>query len=360
MFYINVNKMNVNLSDFKIIPLLDSIKRVDMDDETYFSEKYRSYISNSRLKYISPKDGGSPDQYQNPPHFSTQSLKLGSAIHECLLQPDAFTLAPKMGRPTAKLGEVLERTYNYVKDGMEREDAIRRACKEVEYYVNQIDKKIPMIIEKGTPYWEALDTPRWVKEGIQEIFLSDADYDIVEGCLQSCFNNLEIMNKLHPIDSFGDEVESYNEIAFFIEFAVEYKGKLLPNKLKFKMKADNYTVDTIAKQIVLNDVKTTSKPLAWFMNSEYGSLVKYSYHQQLALYLWILELYCLKFYGASKETGWTSQANFLVVQTFGTFDSKCYNLSDRWLAKGLTRGKNLLKMVAAYENFGWKTKIDFE
>ena len=138
--------MNVRLSDFKIVPLLDSIKRADISDELYFSEKYRDYISNSRLKYISPKDGGSPEQYRNPPRFTTQSLKIGSAIHEMLLQPDSFTLAPKMGRPTAKLGDVVESTYIYEKEGMTRTDAIKRACNEIGYYVNQIDRKIPMII----------------------------------------------------------------------------------------------------------------------------------------------------------------------------------------------------------------------
>lgn len=144
--------MKVKLSDFKIVPLLDSIKRLDISDEVYFSNKYRDYISNSRLKYINPKDDGSPELYRNPPHFTTQSLRVGSAIHELLLQTESFVLAPKMGRPTAKLGDVVEKVYNYEKDGMDRIDAIRRACQEVQYYVNQIDRKIPMIIEKGTPY----------------------------------------------------------------------------------------------------------------------------------------------------------------------------------------------------------------
>lgn len=351
--------MNVRLSDFKIIPLLDSIQRVDMDDDTYFSEKYRQYISNSRLKYISPKDGGSPDQYQNPPHFTTQSLKVGSGVHCMLLQPESFTLAPKMGRPTAKLGDVVEKVYNYEKDGMDRIKAIRKACKEVQYYVNQIDRKIPSIIEKGIPYWEALDAPRWRNPNKEEIFLSDADYDIVNGCLNSCYNNKGIMEKLHASDSLGTPVESYNEIAFFIDFLVTYKGTKCCT-LKFKMKADNYTVNELDKKLVLNDLKTTGHPVAWFMNREYGSLVKYSYHQQLGLYLWILQLYCSKKYGATKETGWTSEANFLVVQTFGTFDSACYNLNDRWLSKGLKRGQDLLKRIAAYEMFGWKTEINFE
>lgn len=351
--------MNVKFSDFKIVPLLDSIKRADISDEVYFSDKYRNYISNSRLKYISPKDGGSPEQYRNPPHFTTQSLRIGSAIHEMLLQPDAFTLAPKMGRPTAKLGDVVESVYIYEKDGMDRIEAIRRACNEVGYYVNQIDRKIPSIIEKGTPYWEALDTPRWKNPNKEEIFLSDADYDTVEGCLNSCCNNKALMDKLHPIDVFGDPIESYNEIAFFIDFLVTYKGRKCCT-LKFKMKADNYTVNPFDKKLVLNDLKTTGHPVTWFMNREYGSLVKYSYYQQLGLYLWVLQLYCSKKYGATKETGWTSEANFLVVQTFGTFDSACYNLNDRWLAKGLKRGQDLLKRIAAYEMFGWKTEINFE
>ena len=50
----------INFKDFKVIPILDSIKRVDMSDEEYFSKTYRNYVSNSRLKNINPVEGGSP------------------------------------------------------------------------------------------------------------------------------------------------------------------------------------------------------------------------------------------------------------------------------------------------------------
>ena len=152
--------MKLKLSDLKVMPLMETLKRLDISDEEYFSKKYKDYISNSRLKYIDPKEGGKPYLYQCPPHITTQSLKVGSAVHECLLQPESFTLLPKMNRPSAKLGDVVEMVYNLEKDGMDRIEAIRKACTEVGYYVNQIDRKIPMIIEKGTPFWEALDTPR--------------------------------------------------------------------------------------------------------------------------------------------------------------------------------------------------------
>ncbi|MBQ8132332.1 MAG: hypothetical protein IJ193_07570, partial [Bacilli bacterium] len=112
--------MQVKFSDFKIIPIMDSIKRLDISDELYFSDKYRDYISNSRLKYINPTENGTPGLYKAPPRFTTQSLKIGSALHEMLLQPDSFTLLPKMGRPTAKLGDVVEMVYNLEKDGMDR------------------------------------------------------------------------------------------------------------------------------------------------------------------------------------------------------------------------------------------------
>ena len=351
--------MRVKFSDFEIIPVTRSIKRLDISDEEYFSSKYRDYISNSRLKYINPTENGTPGLYKAPPRFTTQSLKIGSALHEMLLQPDSFTLLPKMGRPTAKLGDVVEMVYNLEKDGMDRIEAIRKACNDVGYYVNQIDKKIPMIIEKGIPFWEALDAPRWKDASKEEILLSDSDYDVVSGCLESCYNNDQIMNKLHPTNKSGKPIESYNEIAFFIDFLVIYKGKE-SKKLKFKMKADNYTVDTDSKRITLNDVKTTGKAARWFMNEEFGSLVHYHYYRQLALYLWILELYCLNQYGASKNAGWTSECNFLVVQTFPDYESQCYKLNSYWLKKGKLEAEELLKRIAAYKMFGWNSKIEFE
>lgn len=352
--------MDVKFSDFKIIPLLDTIKRCDMDDDTYFSPKYRDYISNSRLKYINPVEGGGPDQYKDPPHLSTQSLSVGSAVHECLLQPESFVLAPKMGKPSAKLGQVADYVYSHKRDDVPIETTIIEASRNIGYYVNQINSKIPSIIEKCTPYWNKLDEPRDKKEGITEIILSDSEYDTVSFCLESCNDNKDFINKLHPTNVWGDSIESYNEIAFFIDFLVMYKGTEKAAILKFKMKADNYTVNKTDNIITLNDLKTTSKPVNWFMNEEYGSLVHYHYYRQLALYLWVLQLYCLQHYGASKEAGWKFDANFLVVQTSFAYDSKCYNLNKYWLNKGFIEGQELLKRIAAYKMFGWNSEINFE
>jgi len=336
--------MDISLKDFKIIPDMSSIRKMDMSDEEYFSKKYNNYISNSRLKYINPK-------------FTTNSLNIGSAVHELILQPKDFVLLPKMGKPSAKLGEVADMVYNLEKDGVDRIDAIRQACLKVGYFVNQIDRKINFIIEKCTPYWDKLNEPRTKKVDVEEILLSDNDYDTVTACIDSCNSNSEIMSKLHPTDAFGEPYESYNEIAFFIDFIVTYKDKQCA-RLKFKMKADNYTIDRENRILTLNDLKTSSKPAAWFMNEEYGSLIHYHYYRQLYLYNWILWLYYSK-EGITKENGWKSECNFLVVHTGGEFDSKCCKLNDYWLKRGKIEGEYLLKRIAAYEIFGWNSEINF-
>lgn len=70
----------IKFSDFQIIPILDSVKKLDMSDEMYFSNKFAQYISNSRLKNINPNEGGYPQLYQNPPRIQTTSLAVGLSI----------------------------------------------------------------------------------------------------------------------------------------------------------------------------------------------------------------------------------------------------------------------------------------
>lgn len=69
---------SIKFSDFKIIPITSSVRRVDMSDEIYFSSTYKDYVSNSRLSLINPEQDGSGKKYFNPPRFETSSLKIGS------------------------------------------------------------------------------------------------------------------------------------------------------------------------------------------------------------------------------------------------------------------------------------------
>lgn len=276
--------MNVKFSDFEIVPVMSSVVKRDISDELYFSSKYAKYISNSRLKNINPNEEGTPSKYLNPPRIQTTSLSIGSAVHECLLQPDEFELAPKLNKPTAKLGAVIDEIFVNREKGLSIYKSIHNACEKVGYYVSSIDKKIPFIIEKGFEYYWNRRKYESTKE---PVFLSNSDHDVVNACLTSCKNNKPIMKKLHPTDDFGDLIESYNEDALFIDFIVTYKKKHCVT-LPFKLKADNWTIDYDNKVVTLNDLKTTGKPVNWFMNPEYGSMNKYHYYRQMGIYSAVL------------------------------------------------------------------------
>ena len=89
----------------KLTPLIDTLKLVKIDDAEYFSSKYGSYISNSRLGLLNPFQGGSTDAFFAgfKDEGFVSSLVIGSAVHCLTLQDESFELAPALGKPTAKL-----------------------------------------------------------------------------------------------------------------------------------------------------------------------------------------------------------------------------------------------------------------
>ena len=342
----------INFKDFKVIPILSSIKRIDMSDEEYFSKTYRDYVSNSRLKNINPVEGGSPSLYKNPPHFSTQSLVVGSAVHERLLQPESFELAPKMGRPTAKLGNCIDAAIKYRKQGYSIYESIIKGSDDADYYVGRLTySRIKSILKAGLPYYFAQKNLKGT-----EIVLSDIDYDTVTSCIKSVENNSKIINTLYPETTLGDKIPSYNEDAFFMDYVVMYKDKA--TILKYKMKIDNWTIDAENKILTLNDLKTSYKPASWFMNPEYGSMYHYHYYRQFALYGDILQLYCMREYGYTPKI-WDFKANVLVVSTSDPYESQCFPISDNLIKKGRREYMQLLKRVAYYEIFGYEEEVKF-
>lgn len=341
-------KKQIKFSDFKIIPILSSAKRLKISDEEYFSNKYSDYISNSRLGYINPEQGGSPSKYKAPPHFSTQSLILGSAIHELILQSEEFSLAPKCNKPTAKLGATIDKIKSYRNTGESIYDSIVKASKDCNYYVSQINSKIHKIIKEGLKYYLSLSNQENV------ITLNDKDWDVCNSCVTNVLNNQDIQKALHPIDNFGLNLPSFNEDALFLDVIVMYKKKY--TILKLKMKADNWTIDEDRKILTLNDLKTTSKNINWFMNQEYGSFYHYHYYRQFALYLMMLESFCINEYGFNKK--WEVKSNVLVVNT-ADYSTKLFKVSEEQLSKGKKEYEELLKRVAYYEINGYNCEVEF-
>lgn len=186
------------------------------------------------------------------------------------------------------------------------------------------------------------------------ITLDDKNYEVVTSCIASLESNKAIMNKLHPVDIFGSPIKSYNEDALFLDFAIIYKNRVAI--LKVKAKADNWSIDEENKLLTLNDLKTSGHYVDSFMKPG-GSMEKYSYARQFALYRTMLEEVTKKEYGYNHN--WNFECNVLVVQTIGNYASACYRVSDSLLEKGKKEYEDLLKRVAAYKIFGEDADIEF-
>lgn len=242
----------IKFSDFKIIVIPKSIERLKISDSEYFSEKYKDYISNSKLKYINPTQNGSPVIYkQGIIQENTSSLSLGSSVHELLLQSDEFILLEELNKPSAKLGQLIDKVWYYRQSGYTIDSAIKQSSTDVEYYSSSLtNNRIKTIIQKGLFYYLNIKN---IKEN--NIVLSNKETITCKECISSLQSNNQIMDLLNPTDIFGEKIESYNEDALFLDIEIKYKTRSVI--LKLKMKADNWTIDKDSKILVLNDLKTT-------------------------------------------------------------------------------------------------------
>ncbi len=71
-----------------------SIKRLKLSDEEYFSDLYRNFISNSRLKLLEADNYGSYDMFKKGrSNFdSSTALDVGTAVHRMFLESKDFQI----------------------------------------------------------------------------------------------------------------------------------------------------------------------------------------------------------------------------------------------------------------------------
>lgn len=336
--------MEINLNEIRIEPILESMHREKISDEVYFSDKYRDFISNSRLKLMNPAQGGDPQKYKaGMDGKKTSSLFLGSCIHCLVLQKDEFTLGPDLKKPSAKLGMVIDSIKVYRKNGYSIYNSIVNACKHVGYYAENINNwRISQIIKEGLYYYinsKSLDDTI--------ILASPKDRNTIINCVNNLANNYAVKTILNPTDMFGEPIPSFNEEAFFLDFKVTFQEK--EHIIKFKMKADNWTIDLDNKIITLNDLKTTSHMSCKFMSTSWKD---YNYDRQFAGYIYVLLRYCEKEYGYNSND-WTVKANVIVSET--GFDNRCtvFPITLDMLQRGRKEFCKLLKMVAYCEMFDY-------
>ena len=328
----------MKLSEIQINPLLDTLVMLDIPDEEYFSDTYKDYISNSRLSYINPEQGGSYNLYLENPKKESSSLLLGSAVHCLTLQPDDFLLVDTVDRPTAKAGLMADSLYK-PNGSIPTKEEIIAASDKVNYYKGKMDdKKIDELLSKCTNYWRnrALFEHDY-KDSKELIYLDPKNREILKSCLNSISGCKEIQSLLHPEYVMSKPI-TLHEQAILRDFELKFPDGY-STIVKFKSKLDNFTIEPDDNLVTLNDLKTTGHILSEFE----GSFEKYHYYRQMGVYSYLLSLVVKKYYNVED---FTMKANMLLTSTVPEYSAGVYPVSKKQLLRGFEEFKKLLRMVA--------------
>ena len=337
----------MKLSEIKITPIIESIQMLDIPDEEYFSEKYAGYISNSRLKNIDPDEEGTPEKFFiNIPRLYSDSLYFGSAVHELTLQPESFYLVENVDRPTAKAGYMADELYK--PSGITpTDDEIIEASSKIGYYKDKMNpNRITELRNKCNNYWRnrALYEASNKENEKTPIYLDAKSRDKLNGCLKALDKNKDIQKLLHP-EGISEQPIIGNETAILMDVLVEAPGNK-PFILHLKSKLDNFSIDKEENTITVNDLKTTGKYITEFDKA----VDKYHYYREMAMYCWLLSLYCKHNFGMEKPV---IKSNFLAVETFPEYYTRVSPMTSQLFKKGLEEFKKLLKLVISLNCTYW-------
>lgn len=351
------------VTKIRIIP--ESIQLLKMLDEEYFSEKYKGYISNSKLGLIDPNNGGSNEKYETGFKSSySDSFELGSAVHAMLLQPEFFTIS-SIRKPSGKLGIFAEQVFKLRLEGHTIQAAIDEASLIADYYAGKLVKtRLSTAIKTSIPFY--LGRMKLVEElGKQTLFLSEALANKYEQCMLGVDNNPKIKKILNPsglhlTSEILMPVKVYNEFAILCEVEfIDDEGVITVVPIKAKL--DNFTIDQEAQEVTLNDLKTTGKPVRFFMGNHVkvinegneekevwidGSFQKYHYYRQMGLYGWLLQCAVKQIYGLNYKL----KVNMLVVETIPNYNTKVFVVNGNYIKEGLKEFKQLLTLVVNGSN----------
>ena len=342
----------MNFSECKIRFL--NIKGEDMPDSEYYSLK--GFTSISRLKLLDPRHGGSPQKYSQGFDFGyNESLLLGSAVHAAILQPDDFEISDYQNKPAGKLGFFVEKVYENRKSGMKIVDSIEKASIDANYYAGKLTKKILRNAMKlGLDYYLRLSNGEFNPENGKEKFvLSKKLYDSAHACINSINRNGAIQRILSQ--NLFEPKEFYNEIALFSDIEVVFPDGV-STIIRFKGKLDSVVWDPEKKILYLNDIKTTSKGLSYFMGYIYndvpydGVFEHRSYYTQLYIYSVLLQMYFQKILGIDDYTLYT---NIFAVETTGEYRSESFRINNSYIELGKKEFKELMVRLAWHTTYGF-------
>ena len=271
------------------------------------------------------------------------------------MQPDDFEISDYQNKPAGKLGFFVEKVYENRKSGMKIVDSIEKASVDANYYAGKLTKKILRNAMKlGLDYYLRLSNGEFNPENGKEKFvLSKKLYDSAHACINSIKRNGAIQRILSQ--NLFEPKEFYNEIALFSDIEVVFPDGV-STIIRFKGKLDSVVWDPEKKILYLNDIKTTSKGLSYFMGYIYndvpydGVFEHRSYYTQLYIYSVLLQMYFQKILGIDDYTLYT---NIFAVETTGEYRSESFRINNSYIELGKKEFKELMVRLAWHTTYGF-------
>lgn len=271
------------------------------------------------------------------------------------MQPDDFEISDYQNKPAGKLGFFVEKVYENRKSGMKIVDSIEKASIDANYYAGKLTKKILRNAMKlGLDYYLRLSNGEFNPENGKEKFvLSKKLYDSAHACINSINRNGAIQRILSQ--NLFEPKEFYNEIALFSDIEVVFPDGV-STIIRFKGKLDSVVWDPEKKILYLNDIKTTSKGLSYFMGYIYndvpydGVFEHRSYYTQLYIYSVLLQMYFQKILGIDDYTLYT---NIFAVETTGEYRSESFRINNSYIELGKKEFKELMVRLAWHTIYGF-------
>ena len=186
------------IAQVKITPLIDTLSLKEISDDEYFSQKFKSYISNSRLGVL--KKEGAKAFFEGIPWTYNPSFETGSLIHCMVLEPEKYEVIEGVFKPSAKAGLMAEKLYK--PDGvMPTDDEIKSMSYLVGYYKDKLtSNRLTEFRLKAEPYWRdrfiyESNNPKSNKE---RIYTDEKNYELLCSCTKTLESDNNIQNLLHP------------------------------------------------------------------------------------------------------------------------------------------------------------------
>ena len=329
---------NELIKQIKITPLIDTLKLEDIDDDTYFRDYKKDYISNSRLGVL--KISGVKAFFEGIPQIYNPSFETGTLIHENVLEPDKYEVIEGVFKPTAKAGLMADALYK--SDGSTpTDDEIKSMSYKIGYYKDKLTpNRLKEFRDKAEPYWrdrflfEQKNIPSRFKK---RIYTDEKNYNLLVNCLKTLGENKEIQKLLHPTGIVEEPIVG-NERTILMDIQMEVP-ECEPRIYKLKAKLDNFSIDTEENIITVNDLKTTSRPAIQF------DPTFFSYQREISFYSYLLKQVAKKYYNIENPT---IKGNFLVVSTIPEYNTLVYPMTPKLFKSGMMEVSYLLKTVAYF------------